>query len=154
MTKRIRSDSVTAAVKAMVSVSLPEIDPPKHAKLRDQDKPFWSDIIKSRARDEWAQTDLVVAVHLARCQSDMEKEAEALDAEGSVIENQRGTPIMNPRHSVMEQLARRELALMRTLGLTGFTAKSNQRDVAQARKMQRQAEKTKQELEDEDLLAS
>ena len=154
MTKRIRSDSVTAAVKAMVNASLPDLEPPSHAKLREKDQPFWTDIIKSRSRDEWAKTDLVVAVQLCRCQSDIETEAELLDAEGSVIENQKGTPVMNPRHSVLEQLARRELALMRTLGLTGFATKSNLRDVTDARKMQRQAEKTKQELEEEDLLAS
>jgi hypothetical protein len=154
MAKRIRSDSAHAAVKAMINAALPEIEPPKHARLRDCDKPFWSDIVNSRARDEWSNTDLIVAVQLARCQCDIETEAVVLETEGSVIVNQKGTQIMNPRHSVLEQMARRELALMRTLGLTGFTAKSNQRDVADARKMQRQASRTKAELDDEELLAS
>lgn len=152
--KRERSDSAFAAVKAMVNASLPDIEPPGHAKLRDKDLPFWGDIINSRARDEWSRTDLVIAAQLSRCQSDIETEAAALDIEGSVIENQRGTPIMNPRHSVLEQLARRELALMRSLGLAGHTVKGNQRDLQDARKMQRQASKLKDELEDEDLLAS
>lgn len=109
--------------------------------------------MRARTRDEWSAPDLVVAAQLARCQHDIENESASLDTEGSVIENNRGTPVMNPRHAVLEQLARREMALMRSLRMSGAAA-GDKRDVEQARKIQRQAEKVRDELADEDLLAS
>src|SRR5574340_157090 len=109
--KRIRATSAESAVKAMLDVAEGPLEPPDHVKLRDGDRPFWVGIVRARARDEWADADLVVAAQLARCQADIEREQGSLDAEGSVVENDRGTRVMNARVSVLEQLARREMAL-------------------------------------------
>ena len=38
--------------------------------LRDCDRPFWNAIIAGRAREEWRDIDLSLAVLLARVQSD------------------------------------------------------------------------------------
>jgi len=151
--KRKRSDSATAAIEAAISAALPDIEPPKHVRLRDQDSAFWTTIIKSRAREEWTNSDLVVAAQLARCMADIESESLKLDVEGSVLENQRGTPVMNPRHSVLEQLARREMALMRSLQMIG-SAKGDKRDVENARKLQNQAAMARDEVTNDDLLAT
>lgn len=98
---------------------------------------------------------MVVAAQLARCQHDIERESLNLEGEGSVIENQRGTPVMNPRHAVLEQLARREMALMRTLRIGGYEAGGDRRDLDKARKLQRQAESAREEIEAGDgLLAT
>lgn len=96
--------------------------------------------------------DLVVAAQLARCQADIESESQALETEGSVIENGRGTPVMNPRHAVLEQLARREMAMMRSLQMVG-SARGKREDLEKGRKLQRQAEQVRKELADDDLLA-
>jgi hypothetical protein len=114
---------------------------------------FWPGVVRARARDEWTDADLVVAAQLAQCQADIEKESVALRTEGSVIENQRGTPVMNPRTTVLEQLARREMALMRTLRMGGRVA-GDARDQAEKRKIERQSAKVREELEEDDLLAS
>jgi hypothetical protein len=135
----------------MVNATLPTIQPPAHVRLRPQDQPFWDSIIRSRAREEWSsETDLIVAAQLARCQADIEAESVKLDGEGAVIENQRGTPIMNPRHSVLEQLARKELALMRALTLVVAT---RGRDQAPARRTEARARQANAALADEELLA-
>jgi hypothetical protein len=150
--KPTRADSATAAVKAMVDVGMGQISPPAHVKLRDKDLPFWSDVIRARARDEWSPVDLVVAAQLARVQADIEQESELLDAEGSIVTNERGTQICNPRVSVLEQYARREMALMRTLRMGGRVA-GDARDDAGRRRVQMQAEKARAEVEaDEDSL--
>jgi hypothetical protein len=153
-TKKAPSNTAQSAVKAMLNAALPEFECPAHVKLRPKDQPFWSAIMASRAREEWAKIDFVVAAQLARCQADIEYETEILEREGSVIENFRGTPVMNPRHSVLEQLARKELALMRSLGLTGSASRGNKEDVEKARKVQRQASAARDELQEDDLLAS
>ena len=151
MAKRTPSHTASAAIKAAMAAASPLPDAPSHVRLRDKDMPFWSDILRSRARDEWAASDLVVAAQLARCQSDIETESELLESEGSVIENQRGTPVMNPRHSVLEQLARREMAMMRSLQMVG-SARGPREDLEKSRKLQRQAEAAREELQDDDNL--
>lgn len=126
---------------------------PGYVKVRPGDVPFLEGILRARARDEWTSPDLVVAMQLARCQADIEKEHTMLESEGSVIDNVKGTPIVNPRHAVLEQLSRRELALLRALQMAG-SARGDKRDVEQARNLQRQAEKTRELLADEFLLAT
>jgi hypothetical protein len=151
--RKQRSDSAEAAIKAALNAASPEPKIPDCVKLSENHLPFWKAIIRARARDEWNETTLVVAAQLARTQAEIESETVLLEAEGSVIENQRGTPIMNPRQTVMEQLCRREMAIMRTLGISGSLANGDKRDVQKARQMQSQAEKLAKELEEDDLLA-
>ena len=154
MTKRARSDSVSSAVRAAVGAAKGPPHPLACTVLRPGDQPFWDAIVRARAYDDWADADLVVAAQLARCQRDIEFEQVSLDAEGSVIKNDRGTLVANPRVSVLEQLARREMALMRTLRMGGKAA-GEPRDLVKGAKLQQQAERTRAELlEDDELLAA
>lgn len=137
----------------MLAAATPLPDVPKHVKLRDGDVAFWEGIVRARSRDEWTAATLIVAAQLARCQADIERESALLDTEGSVIENQRGTPVMNPRHAVLEQLSRRGLALMRSLQIHASATQGEKADVDKARSIQAQAEKARASLADEDLLA-
>lgn len=151
--RKARSDSATQAVRAMQNAALPELDPPSHVRLRPEDRPFWSGILCARARDDWESHDLVVAAQLARTQRDIEVESAQLEAEGTVVKNDRGTQVMNPRVTVLEQLARREMALMRTLRMGGKNA-GDPRDLSGAKNVQKGAQKARQQVEDEeDLLA-
>ena len=151
-TKRNRADSAASAVKAMVNAAKDMIAVPAHVTLRLGDEVFWDGVVRARARDEWTETDLVVAAQLARCLHDIEKEQALMDAEGTVVPNDRGTLVVNPRVSVLEQFARREMALMRTLRMGGRAAGAA-RDEAPARKIERQSRKLREELEDDELLA-
>lgn len=153
--RRNRADSAAAAVKAMVDAAKDELQPPAHVTLTDSAKLFWGAVVRARARDEWLDVDLVVAAQLAQCQADIEEEMISLRAEGKVIENGRGTPVMNPRTTVLEQLARREMALMRTLRMGGRIA-GDGRDELGKRKIENQSRKLRSELEEEDdgLLAT
>ena len=75
-----------------------------------------------------------------------------LNDEGSVVENGKGTQIMNPRVTVMEQLSRREMALMRTLRMGGRIA-GDARDQSGKRALERKASQIRVELQDDGLLA-
>ena len=151
-TKRNRADSASSAVKAMLNAAKDTIQVPAHVKLRDGDMVFWDGVVRARARDEWTETDLVVAGQLARCLHDIEDEQAALDIEGTVIKNDKGILVVNPRVSVLEQFARREMALMRTLRMGGRVAGAA-RDEAPGRKIERQSREIRKELEDDELLA-
>jgi len=147
--RKPRSDSVAAMIGAMANAALPELRPPRHCKLRKGDRPFWKAIVRARARDEWSDVDLIVAAQLARCQADIEREQHLLDIETTVRENKRGTMVMNARVTVLEQLARRELALLRTLRLGG-TVLGSGRDASAARAVEADARRVREELEDDE----
>ena len=152
--KRTRATSAESAVKAMLNAAKGPPEPPAHVRIRNGDRPFWDGVLCARARDEWTDADLVVAAQLARCQHDIETEQMLLDVDGSVVTNERGTQVMNPRVAVLEQLARREMALMRTLRMGGRIA-GDTRDEAGRRTAERQAKAVRAELsEDEELLAT
>ena len=113
MTKRKqRSDSITAAVENMQSG---EIFPPEHVHLRECDWPFWTSIVRARAKQNWTDVDLESAANLARCKADIERLQLEITAEGDTVVNQRGTQIVNPKHSLLETLTRRAMALSRML---------------------------------------
>jgi hypothetical protein len=151
--KTPKADTASAAVRAMVDAAKPPPEPPPHVRLRDGDRPFWDGIVRARGRDEWTDADLVVAAQLARCQADIERESALLDDESTVIENARGTPVCNPRVSVLEQLARREMALMRSLRMGGRVA-GDARDDAGKRRILRESRRLRAEIEDDELLAT
>lgn len=152
MTRRLRADSTTSVIKAMSDAAMGELQPPSHITITDSAIPFWSGIVRARARDEWSEVDLVVVGQLAQCQADIADQDILLRTEGSIVTNERGTQIMNPRATLMENLARREMALMRTLRLGGSVS-GDKRDDAKRRSIQRQSEEIRKELEDHDLLA-
>jgi len=149
---RPRSNSAAAAIKAAEDAAKGPLKAPAHVSLRECDEPFWVGIMASRARDEWSDADLVVAAQLAVCQADIEAETKAIQGETTVVLNQRGTMVVNPRVMVLEQYARREMALMRTLRMGGRIA-GDTRDEAGRRKVASQARKVQAELEEDALLA-
>lgn len=126
---------------------------PKHVRLRKGDEPFWLGVISSRARDEWTECDLVVAAQLARCQRDIEDQSKLLEIEDMTVVNDRGTVVVNARVAVLQQLAQREMALMRTLRMGGASA-GDTRDRTKARAIERQSKKLREELAEDDLLAT
>jgi hypothetical protein len=113
---------------------------------------FWDAIVRARAYDDWQSSDLVVAAQLARCQADIEVEQTELAVEGTVIVNDRGTKVVNPRVSILEQFARREMALMRCLRMGGKPV-GESRDLVKGAKLQQQADQTREELLEDELLA-
>ena len=152
MAKRLRADSTASKIKAMSDAALGILRPPEHVQITSSALLYWDGIVRARARDEWSEVDLVVVAQLAQCQADIAEQDVMLRAEGSIVTNERGTQIMNPRATLMENLARREMALMRTLRLGGAVS-GDKRDDAKRRSIQRQSEELRKELEEDDLLA-
>lgn len=149
--KRNRSDSAASAVKAMVSAAMPELQIPAHVTLSESALKFWGGITRARAREEWREVDLVVAAQLAECQAMIEAESTLLRDEGCIQKNDRGTPVENPRNRVIQTLATREMALMRTL-LMGGKPSGDARSFAGARRVEAEARSVRAELEEDPLL--
>lgn len=112
MSKKDRSDSAHMQSK-LAQAALTEILPPDICPLEDSEMPFWRTIIS--ARHEWTEIDKIHAANLARTFQKIEENTSQLKYEGDVLENARGTPVMNPRFTVLEQLTRRAAALSQKL---------------------------------------
>lgn len=150
--KRIRaSDTASGAIAAMLDASLAMPDVPKHVRLREGDLPFWNDVLRARARSEWSDADLVVAAQLARCMADIEREQSTLDSEGTIVENDRGTMVTNPRFRAINELKQSQLATFRALTLNA-NAKTDSRVVGSQRKTFNDAVTAKGQVQDEDAL--
>ncbi|WP_291810852.1 P27 family phage terminase small subunit [Limnobacter sp.] len=112
------ANSVAGAKKAMENALAGTFQPPKETPLSEKDLPFWNAIVRARAREEWDENTLQVAAQLARTRRMIEESEKLLELEGAIISNDRGTPIKNPLFSVIEDLTRRQMALMRSLQVT------------------------------------
>lgn len=81
--------------------------------LEEKELQFWNAIIE--ARHTWNNIDMMHACNLARTMCSIEENTKLLKEEGDVVWNTRGTQIMNPRFSVLEQLSRRSVAISQKL---------------------------------------
>ena len=105
-----RSDSVTADIENLKNAA-EDTPVPSYINLRDGDLPFWRSIVRARAN--WTENDLAQAANLARCFADIERIQKEIDEEGDTLKNDRGTMVLNPKHSLLETLSRRSVALSR-----------------------------------------
>lgn len=133
----------------MRAVAAGVIDPPAHVHLRPEDRPYWDAVVRARARDSWTDADLILAGNLARCNADIERLQKEIDTEGDVVTNARGTPVVNPRHTLLETLSRRSVALSRMLQVHAQATQGDSRDQAKRATRQREAEVTLQQHDDD-----
>lgn len=129
MTRRRRVDSAAAGVVIMQSAAR-EILPPDCEPLDDGDWPFWDAVVRARAKAEWAEENLIVAAKLARAMSDESRIVRELRKESDIVLNLRGSPVVNPKHALVEQLARRVMAWRKALALDARGADGRASDIA------------------------
>ncbi len=133
----------------MENATLPALRPPQQLMLRAQDEAFWPGIIEARARDEWTEPDLAVAVQLARCQADIEAAQKELDASGFTLTTDKGSTVTNPIVGILDTLKKSQMAMMRTLRMGGRVLGAT--DVLNIhRKVERAAKAAAQQVEEED----
>lgn len=153
-TRQSRSDSATAAIDAAKNAALPDLRPPAHVQLSAAAEPYFADIVRARARDEWNEHQLTVAAQLAECMAEQEEVRARIAIDGWTVVNAKGTEVANPMVSIGEQLARRQMALGRSLQMIG-RAIGDPRKPQGKRQLEKNARQLKDEVADEedDLLA-
>ena len=150
----MRSDSIAGRSDAL-SAAVEEVQPPAHIALKKSHMPFWRAITRARHRASWTEIDLAHAANLARTQYDIEQEQSLLEQEGSVVMNERGTPVKNPRASILEDLTRRAIQLSRILQVHALATVGESKESKRKNTAQRAAAFTASVIEDgDDLLAS
>jgi hypothetical protein len=147
-----RTDSEQAAVAAAAAAASPDIEPPPHCNLREGDLPFWHSIVRARAKDTWNVSDLEVAASMARAKADIERIQREIDQEGDVVKNDRGTQIINPKHTLIETLTRRVMAGSRMLHVHAEATNGESREQSGKLAKQREAEAAAAAADTDDAL--
>jgi hypothetical protein len=130
--RKSRIDSASEAVRVMASASR-QIDPPSNVPLDKEDLPFFASVIAEFARSEWTAHQLELAAMLARTMADLDREQRSLRAEGSVAYSEKGTPVVNPRKTVVQMHAGTILSFRRSLALHARAQGGDARDIAKRR---------------------
>lgn len=148
--RKARIDSASEAVRVMGKATT-EITPPGNVPLDYEDLPFFRNVIAEYARSEWSAHQLELAAMLARTMADLTREQALLRKEGGVAFSEKGTPVANPRKSIVQMHASSILSFRRSLALHARAQAGEARDVAKRREAAKQIE-ADNPLED-DLLA-
>ena len=130
--RKARIDSATEAVRVMAS-AITEIHPPSNVPLDVEDMPFFQSVIAEYARSEWSAHQLELAAMLARTMADLTREQQLLRQEGGVAYSEKGTPVANPRKSIVQMHAGSILSFRRSLALHARAQAGEARDVAKRR---------------------
>ena len=132
--RRARVDSTQEQVRVM-SKAASQIHPPSTVPLDAGDLPFFANVIEEFARSEWTAHQLELAALLARTVADLNREQLAMREEGSVVHTEKGTPVVNPRKTVIQMHASTILSYRRRLGLHARPPGGDARDIAKRRSM-------------------
>lgn len=117
--------------------------------MTDKDMPFFENVVSEYARAEWTQHALEIASILARTLCDLEREQFLLREEGSIAKTDKGTPVANPRKTIVQMHAGSILSLRKSLGMDA-RAKDDGREAAKKKNKAKS-----QELSiDDDLIAT
>lgn len=148
--RKARIDSASEAVRVMAKATK-DIAPPDNVPLDAEDLPFFNSVIAEYARSEWSAHQLELAAMLARTMADLTREQQLLRTEGGLAYSDKGTPVANPRKSIVQMHASSILSFRRSLSLHARAQAGEARDVA-GRRSAAKAIESDNPLED-DLLA-
>lgn len=94
------------------------VAPPKGITLDNEaEETIWEQFTSTRSPDSWRDFDLVLLAKTVKIEARIRKHQKELDSMGSIIENQRGTPIENPLFRIIDTLTRQQMAVIRSMSL-------------------------------------
>lgn len=117
MSKQIRSKKSTVAnsLATMVSAST-AVQPTMN--LSSPELIHFTNITNSRESSTWSDNDRAIAGYLAKTYHAMDELWLDIEAEGWVITNDRGTPIMNPKSTALNVLTTQSRSMNHILGIS------------------------------------
>lgn len=130
MSKKTADHNSRVGESKITRAAIEGVDIPAHLVVEEDMRPYLELILSCREYSSWNGPDLAKAVSLARTQRDIERLYLEVAEEGDVIKNDRGTPIVNPKHNLLETMVRREVALSRALHVHAEATKGRSREGA------------------------
>lgn len=117
MPRKNRSDSISSIVKRKAAVG-ESIEPPEGITITGKEhQALWDQYTSARDHETWRQMDLLLIAKIVDKELDIRKHKELLDRTSVLIENKRGTMVMNPLINVIDIYERAQLSIIRSLSL-------------------------------------
>lgn len=126
MARKQRIDSATAAVKVMQGALAGELMPPEHANLNAAAMPFWREIVRGRAREEWEGTPALMATAASLAWTQWQ----VAQLRGQIENDPEPNAKMVQRVSDLQRL---EMGYLRVLQQHGRAAQGEARDIKKRR---------------------
>lgn len=114
--RRTRVDSKENHVLAVIHAQR-TILPPADIVFDKGDEVIFNEIIQEFANIDWTPHAIRLAAILTRTIADMQEDQKELRDEGSVLQNDKGNYVMNPRRTACQGYANQIIQLRRTLAL-------------------------------------
>jgi hypothetical protein len=120
MARKQRIDTTKGAISVMTAAMRP-LDPPAGIQLAKEARPFFDAILAERAKSEWSESDLIIAVGLARAMAQSELIA---------LKEHRLSDLDDIKQALglQDLLQRRIVTLRRTLGIDVRSKHGERRD--------------------------
>jgi P27 family predicted phage terminase small subunit len=119
------------------------------AELRDIHKSYWTEVVNSKPHDYFNDGDVHLLKLYCRVAADIDRLDGEIEAEGSVVLNMRGNPVVNPRILVRSIAETRLLTLSTKLRLQPSARYSSDQDRNQSQK-KRSADRAVRAMHDDD----
>lgn len=119
------------------------------AELKDEHKPYWTETVNSKPHDYFTLSDLHLLKLYCRVAADIDRLDREIAEEGSVIVNNRGNPIVNPRILVRSIAETRLLSLSTKLRLQPSARYDSENDRKQSDK-KKHADRAARTIEEDD----
>jgi hypothetical protein len=126
MSRKQRIDTATAAVGAMIDAAKGELMPAAHANLNEAAMPFWREIVRGRARDEWEATPALMTTAASLAWVQWQVSRLRADIENDDVPEARAVQRVS-------DLQRLEMGYLRVLQQHGRGAQGEARDVSKRR---------------------
>ena len=113
-----KSTSVEAETQRIAMAARGDVpDPPPGCSLRsEEEKVWWSNYTSLWAANEWRTCDLIIVYKIIENEREIKEQRQTIEVEGDMLENNRGTPVVNPRKVLIKQLQDQILSFMRSVG--------------------------------------
>jgi hypothetical protein len=128
MARKQRIDSATAAVAVMQGAVSSELQPPAHANLNEAALPFWREIVRGRAREEWEGTPALMATAASLAWTQWQVSKLRGEIEDDVLPDAKAVQRVS-------DLQRLEMGYLRVLQQHGRAAQGEARDVTKRREV-------------------
>ena len=138
-TKRARSDSTAAVIKAMDNAAKNTIEPPEYAGLMPKARPFWDSNIKSKSLDLWTDTDLIECADLCNNQLRILELRKELSKENKKIGEERNSNEIKRIDKQITDLGRLVAAQKRNLQIHSHATNGESRDQVNHNKNEQEA---------------
>jgi phage terminase small subunit len=149
-TLRTAKTSVAGALETVKSIKKTLESP---IPLTENDSKYFDAIVRAREASSWDTLHLIMAAQLAQSLGQLDLANSDIADRGIMIENARGTPIVNPSVSAKTSLAGSVMQLSRTLGLSASQKGLSGKPQAARNEADREARKLIESASSDELLA-